>query len=68
MITWNNDTLEDTPGNEPDQLDVIKINPRIDKTPPNIETGVEVLVREIGGNANSTDRQTTQTGTDDMMD
>ena len=68
MIRWDNDTLEDTPGDEPDKLDVIKINPYIDKTPPNTETGVEIFVREMGTPANSIDRQIIKTGTADMME
>ena len=55
MIRYDDDTLEDTPGNKPDKLDVVKINPYIDEIPPNTETGVEVFVRVIGRNAISTD-------------
>ena len=55
MIRYDDDTLEDTPGNKPDKLDDVKINPYIDEIPPNTETGVEVFVRVIGRNAISTD-------------
>ena len=48
MIRRDNNTLEDTPGNRPDKLDVIKIDPCIYETPPNTEKGVEVFVRETG--------------------
>ena len=68
MIRYDDDTLEDTPGRKPDKLDVIRINPYIDKIPPNTETGVEASVGETGRNDIGTNRQVIKTGIHDTIE